>query len=146
MKNIKMLLSILFVSIMLCTMVGCSFERVSYVSLEINNDTSDQLLVSCEINANGTVPSKDGDKISDKVLISAYSKKTIKLAYYLNSVRGFKVQATKPGTEIKSFHFKGRQDPWGEYQYVQQPTAPTYYVTIRKQDKDPDYLYKISVN
>ena len=67
MKNIKMLLSILFVSIMLCTMVGCSFERVSYVSLEINNDTSDQRLVSCEINADGRVPSKAGDKISDKV-------------------------------------------------------------------------------
>ena len=143
MKNIRIPLSILFVFSMLFMIMSCLNEPVKYVSIEINNDTADELVVSCKINAS-TSPTKD--KTSDKVRVSAHEKKTIKLAYYLNSVTGFKVQAAKPGTEIQSFHIKGRQDPWGEYEYLYQPTAPTYYVTIKKQDKVPDYLYKISVN
>ena len=146
MKNIRMFLSISFAFSMVLMVFGCSLEPVRYVSLEINNDTSDQLFVSCTIRANGRVPSKAGDKTSDKVLISAHEKKTIKLAYYLNSTTGFTVQTAKPGTEIKSYHFNGKQDPWGTYEYVQQPTASLYYITIKKQDTDRNYLYKISVN
>ena len=146
MKNISMFLSISFVFSMVLMVFGCSLEPVKYVSLEINNDTSDQLFVSCTIRANGSVPSKTGDKTSDKVLISAHEKKTIKLAYYLNSTTGFTVQTAKPGTEIQLYHFEGKQDPWATYEYLGQPTESTYYVTIKKQDTDRNYLYKISVN
>ena len=146
MKNISMFLSISFVFSMVLMVFGCSLEPVKYVSLEINNDTSDQLFVSCTIRANGSVPSKTGDKTSDKVLISAHEKKTIKPAYYLNSTTGFTVQTAKPGTEIQLYHFEGKQDPWATYEYLGQPTESTYYVTIKKQDTDRNYLYKISVN
>lgn len=72
MKNIRIPLSILFVFSMLFMIMSCLNEPVKYVSIEINNDTADELVVSCKINASIS-PTKD--KTSDKVCVSAHEKK-----------------------------------------------------------------------
>lgn len=127
---------------------GCMNQRISYVSMEIKNDTPDELFVSCKL-ITSSWSAKRGDKKEDKVIIPPNSNKTMKLAYNFNHTTGFNVQTAKPGTEIPSFHFHtpGKQDPWGVHEYKGQLTAEKYYITIKKSaGTSYGYLYQISVN
>lgn len=130
-------LILVFVLLIGICLIGTSCKSgatdVEYVELKISNSTPDPLNVRCSIDYTSWHSAKDGDKSSRTVTVSPYSDRTMKLAYNPDTTNGFKVGVSENGT-----------DTWFRYHY--RDRLSSLHLIYIKKTKDPDNLYKISVD
>jgi hypothetical protein len=133
----KLNLSILFMVLITMSIIGTSCKSgvvVKYANLNINNLTSDEIYVRCSIDFTSWEVTKNEDRNTDTVTIPPNSSGKIKLAYNPDTTDGLNVGVAESGT-----------DEWFRYHYRNRLTSSYYTINIKK-TKNPDNLYKVSIN